>query len=86
MFLDLECGEDVCEVSVNGSASLVAPWAPYRFDVGGLLKPGKNTLEIRVTNTLINVLEGVKKPSGLAQPPRVVHHHRCVLPIKPRKG
>jgi hypothetical protein len=83
MFLEVECGEDVCEVSVNGSELLIAPWAPYRFDVSGLLKRGKNRFEIRVTNTLINVLEGVRKPSGVSSPPRIVHHHRCVLSRKP---
>ncbi len=86
LFLNVECGEDVCEVSVNGSPLLIAPWAPTRFDVSGLVKPGTNTVEIRVTNTLINILEGVRKASGISVPPVLEHHHRCLLSRAQTKG
>jgi hypothetical protein len=79
MMLEVECGEDVLEVSVNGSEGRVVPWYPYRTDISELLKAGKNVLELRVTNTLINVLEGVQKISGILATPKLVHHRRYIL-------
>jgi hypothetical protein len=73
LWLEADCGEDVLEVSVNGSEALVAPWHPYRLDVTEQIRPGSNDIEIKVTNTLINILEGVRQPSGLFDPPRLVH-------------
>ncbi len=75
-FLEAECGDDVLDVRVNGSPACIAPWHPYRLDVSSLLREGPNTIELRVTNTLINMLEAVQKPSGLFSPPRLVHEHR----------
>ena len=42
------------EVLVNGRSAGVRWCAPYRIDVTGLLQPGSNELEIRVTNTWHN--------------------------------
>lgn len=82
LFLELDCGEDVVEISVNGSDSMVAPWRPYRFDITGLVQAGQNTVEISVTNTLINILEAVKKPSGLFRQPVIKHEHPYELSLK----
>ncbi len=79
LVLEASCGEDVLEVRVNGSEGRVAPWHPYRLDVTDLVHAGTNTFEIRVTNTLINLLEGVTLRSGLFAPPRLVHAHRYTL-------
>jgi hypothetical protein len=75
LFLEAECGEDVLEASVNNRARIV-PWHPYRIDITDLVDAGKNRIELKVTNTLINILEGVQKASGLFSPPRIVHEHR----------
>jgi hypothetical protein len=79
LVLEAGIGEDVLEVSVNGSEGRVAPWHPYRIDVSDLIKPGRNVVELRVTNTLINLLEGVRHTSGLLQRPELVHAHRYEL-------
>lgn len=79
VFLEVECGDDVLEVSVNGSPGRVVPWHPYRIEISGLLRPGKNSVELRVTNTLINILEGVQKASGIFVPPKLVHRRRYAL-------
>jgi hypothetical protein len=75
LFLDVDCGEDVLEVSVNGSAGRIAPWHPSRVEITDLVKEGSNRIELRVTNTLINILEAVEKPSGLLRQPQLVHEH-----------
>lgn len=50
---------EVAEVLVNGQSLGARTWMPYRF--GGsasLLREGANRIEVRVTNTLIGLLEG----------------------------
>ncbi|MGE5715944.1 MAG: glycosyl hydrolase, partial [Acidobacteriota bacterium] len=79
LLLEVDCGEDVLEASVNGSPGIVRPWHPYFIDISPLVKEGTNTLTLKVTNTLINILEAVEKPSGVMRPPRIVHRHRYQL-------
>ena len=86
VWLDADCGEDVLEVSVNGGKPLVAPWHPYRVDVTDHLREGENTFEIKVTNTLLNILEGEAQPSGLFKPPCLIHEHRYVLSVDGGQG
>jgi hypothetical protein len=81
LYLEADCGEDVLEISVNGN-TIVRPWHPYRIDLSEYVQTGSNTIELRVTNTLINILEAVKKPSGLFDSPRLVHEHRYTLQVK----
>ncbi len=65
------------KVLVNGKPAGVLWCAPYRADISGLVKPGKNDLEIQVTNTwhnwrLANQFTAGKHPwekSGLSLPP-----------------
>jgi hypothetical protein len=73
--LEAECGDDVLEVHVNGNPAGLCPWHPYQMDITGLLQAGKNTITLKVTNTLINMLEGVRRPSGLRAIPRILHEH-----------
>jgi len=47
------------EVTVNDSSLGVRPWSPYTWQGRcETLKVGENTLEVRVTNTLVGLLEG----------------------------
>lgn len=66
----LDLGEvyETAEVFVNRASAGVKICKPYRFDLSGLLKRGKNTLAIEVTNTL-----GTAIRDGLSQ----------YLPIEP---
>jgi len=54
--LTLDCGEVgvVAEVRVNGQAAGERVWLPFSFDVTRLVKPGRNKVEIVVTNTMEN--------------------------------
>jgi hypothetical protein len=60
------------EVIVNGKSAGVRLWAPYQMEITDLLKSGENTIEMRVANTLVNLLEAVERPSGLRDAPKLV--------------
>jgi hypothetical protein len=64
--------DDVLDVLVNGQSAGIRLWAPYQVDLTEFLKAGDNTLELRVANTLVNMLEAVERPSGLAGAPKLV--------------
>ena len=49
---------DLAEVTVNGSKMPLLWKAPFEVDVTGVLRPGANQVEIRVTNEWINRLIG----------------------------
>ena len=60
-----DVGTDVLEVYVNGELVKTCLWNPYTANLTGTLKPGKNQITLKVVNTLINLLEGARNPSGL---------------------
>ena len=72
VFLEPAMADDVLEVVVNGRSAGVRLWEPYRVELTGLLQVGENTLELRVANTLVNLLEAVERPSGVAGPPNLL--------------
>jgi len=73
LFLNAVCGEDILEVIINDNEGKVILWHPYSLDITNLVKQGKNSFKLKVTNTLINILEGVKKESGLFIRPKIEH-------------
>jgi hypothetical protein len=79
VFIEPEMHDDVLEVLVNGQSAGVRLWAPYQIEITDLLKPGENTVEMRVANTLVNLLEGVERPSGLSGPPKLVPYRTFTL-------
>lgn len=81
VFLQAECGEDVLEIQVNEHEPVIIPWHPYRVNISSYIKPGKNYINMKVTNTLINILEAVKKPSGLLKAPKILHYNTCEIII-----
>ena len=68
MFLDLGDVRELAQVTVNGVVLPRALWAPYVVDVTDALRPGANTVEVRVTNTLLNRRSKTPPPSGLLGP------------------
>jgi hypothetical protein len=72
VFLEPGPGDDALEALVNGKPAGVRLWEPYTMEVTELLQPGENTLELRVANTLVNLLEAVERPSGLRAAPQLV--------------
>jgi beta-galactosidase/beta-glucuronidase len=62
LWLDLGDVKNIAEITVNGKPLGVLWKAPFRVDVTGALKPGSNTLEIKVTNLWVNRLIGDQQP------------------------
>jgi len=58
VWLDLGDVKNLAEVSVNGTSLGIAWKTPYRVDITGALKPGKNAVEIKVTNAWVNRIVG----------------------------
>ncbi len=56
--LRLPATTDAVEVLVNGEPCGVRVWPPYVFDLTPVLRQGGNDLEIRVSNTLGNIILG----------------------------
>jgi hypothetical protein len=81
LFLSLNCGEDVAEVVVNDAKPVVIPWNPYKMDITELVKKGNNRIKIKITNTLINILEAVQKESGLFSEPVIEHHNKYTFTL-----
>jgi hypothetical protein len=54
--LILDCGQVgvVAEAWINDQPAGVRVWLPYTFDISRLVKPGRNKLQILVTNTMEN--------------------------------
>jgi len=69
----LDCGDvgDDLEVAVDGEYVSTKLWHPYVVDVTGRLRPGRNKITIKVTNTATNLITGKKRPSGLLTVPRL---------------
>jgi hypothetical protein len=68
---------ETAELWVNGEPAGVRICPPYRFDIGGLLRPGANRLRVEVTNTLVKQHPDFfsryapQEPSGLLGPVRL---------------
>jgi hypothetical protein len=58
LFLDLGDVKNIAEVTVNGKPLGTFWKAPFRVDVTSALKPGANTLDIKVINLWVNRLIG----------------------------
>jgi len=61
--LDLGHVKEIAEVSVNGQSLGIAWRPPFRVDATEALKPGRNHIEIEVTNLWVNRLIGDEQPS-----------------------
>lgn len=51
---------DICEVWVNGKPAGVKWFGERVYDITGLLRPGDNTIEIKVTTLMGNYIQTLK--------------------------
>jgi hypothetical protein len=68
LFLDLGQVGDIAEVALNDASVGRRAWAPYLLPLGQLCRAGDNQLDVWVTNSMANRLEGLQLPSGLIGP------------------
>ncbi|MGQ9633292.1 MAG: glycosyl hydrolase [Bryobacteraceae bacterium] len=73
LVLDLGEVAFVAEVYCNGSSAGTCWMQPYRVSLTGLVKPGRNELEVRVTNLLLNHVAALQGP--LPVPEELVAHY-----------
>ena len=61
--LELDLGQlrNVAEVTLNGKPLGIRWKPPFSYDVTGLVRPGKNTLAVKITNVWANRLAGDAK-------------------------
>ena len=62
IWLDLGDVKNLAQVSVNGKPLGILWKTPFRVDVTGALKPGANSVEIKVTDLWVNRLIGDQQP------------------------
>jgi len=83
MQLDLGQVGDVAEVLVNGKPAGIAWKKPYRVEVGQLVKPGANTVEIRVANLWVNRLIGDAQPGAAKVTFTTMPTYMADAPLRP---
>ncbi len=64
LWLDLGDTKNLAEVTVNGKPLGILWKTPFRVDVTSALKPGANTLQVKVTNLWVNRLIGDQQPDA----------------------
>jgi len=62
--LDLGRVADLAEVYVNGEYCGAAWKEPYLVDISKAVKPGSNSLEVKVANVWVNRLIGDEQPGA----------------------
>jgi hypothetical protein len=62
--VELDLGEvrEIADVALNGRPVGVAWKRPYRVDVTSQVRPGRNSIQVKVTNLWINALLGMPQP------------------------
>jgi alpha-L-rhamnosidase len=83
LWLDLGRIGDVAEVHVNGKSAGVSWWPPYRVDIGGLVRPGANHLEVRVANLWVNRLIGDAQPGAQKFTFTTLPTYQASAPLRP---
>lgn len=64
IWIDLGAVKNLAEVSVNGKSLGIVWKPPFRVDATGALKPGENSLAVKVTNLWVNRLIGEMQPGA----------------------
>jgi hypothetical protein len=64
LWLDLGDVKNLAEVSVNGKPLGILWKPPFRVNIASAVKPGANTLEVKVTNLWVNRIVGDQQPGA----------------------
>ncbi|MFC3443611.1 glycosylhydrolase-like jelly roll fold domain-containing protein [Sphingobium rhizovicinum] len=83
LWLDLGRIGDVADVRVNGHLAGANWFAPYRIDVGKLVKPGRNAIEVKIANLWVNRLIGDQQAGAERVTFTAVPTYRPDAPLRP---
>ena len=83
IWLDLGKLGDLAEVRINGRSAGIVWLSPYQVEIGSLLRPGKNRLEVRVANLWVNRLIGDQQPGARKITWTAVPTYRPDAPLRP---
>ena len=83
MALDLGKVGVLADVTVNGTFVGSAWHAPFRVNIGSAMRPGTNTIEVRVANLWVNRLIGDKQPGATVIGYTSGPSYRADAPLRP---
>ncbi len=83
LWLDLGDVKNLAEVAVNGKPLGIVWKTPFRVDVTGALKPGANTLQVKVTNLWVNRLIGDAQAGATKYTYTTMPFYRANSPLLP---
>ncbi|WP_263354404.1 glycosyl hydrolase [Acidicapsa acidisoli] len=83
LWIDLGDVKNLAEVSVNGKSLGVVWHTPYRVDATATLKPGANTITVKVANAWVNRLIGDQQPNATKYTFTVIHPYKANSPLLP---
>ncbi len=83
LWLDLGQVKNLAEVSVNGKPLGIVWKTPFRVDMTGVLRPGANTLQVKVTNLWVNRLIGDAQPGAKKYTYTTQPFYRANSPLLP---
>lgn len=83
LLLDLGKVGEIAEVTVNGKLAGYAWHKPWRVDIAGAAKRGRNTLQVRVANLWVNRLIGDAQPDAPKITFTTVPTYRPDAPLRP---
>lgn len=80
LMLQAKVGKDVLLIQVNGKPVKTCLWKPYTADISAYVHPGENEITLGVVNTLMNLLESTRNPSGLFEA-KIVPYNRYEITV-----
>lgn len=83
LWLDLGKVAEIAEVRINGQLAGSAWHAPYRLEVGKLVRRGTNKLEVKVANLWVNRLIGDAQPGAHKITWTATPTYRANAPLRP---
>jgi hypothetical protein len=81
--LDLGQVGDVAEVRLNGTLAGTAWKAPWTVEIGGAVRSGSNSIEVRVANLWVNRLIGDKQPGATPLAFVTIPTYKPDAPLRP---
>jgi hypothetical protein len=83
IWLDLGSVKNLAELTVNGKSLGILWKPPFRAIVTGVLKPGANAVEAKVTNLWVNRLIGDRQPNAPQDTFTAMRFYRADSPLLP---